>query len=199
MDRRNSGQSTVICKDACTVADKKSHPVRNSIIATLATAAILSFVTFVIPHGWHTIFSAVGSFFGWFVKTTAIPNWLLVILALSTLTLIVRTILILIANSGLTEHVPGWPTEMTIFGIHWRWKYSVNGRIHDLASFCPQCDFQIYARPASTFGRLVYPCEDCNWQSEPFDCSPSEVESRVTRKIQQHLRQELRQRYDNNG
>ncbi len=162
-------------------------------------ALVVSFVTFLIPSGWQAVFTAIGAFFGWFGKTTIIPNWLLVIFIASTMSLVFWTVLILWAKTRKSEELPKPPFEMTILGIHWRWKSGSDGGIYSLTPFCPKCDLQIHPPTNPAFiavSGAVYVCDNCDWQSERLGSSTNEVEDRATRIIQQKLRQATRERSD---
>lgn len=178
-----------------------THHLRNGMIATLVATAIISLITYVIPNGWKSVFLFIGSVLKWLLLITETPNWLLIIFAFIAFVLITG-LFFKIYLFRKTNNPPYRLTELTVFGILWRWQPSHDGSIHGLVSFCPKCDFQIYARSRnpSVLGyppRSVYHCEDCKRDVAEFNLSESEVENRVARKIQQYLRSKSRENNDN--
>jgi len=171
-----------------------THPVRTRTIASLAVIAIVSLIAYFIPGGWRWVFDRVRDVFIWLGSSSSVSTWLLILLCLFSLAFVV-TVAVLLLAARKSEDEIGF-TERVLFGIRWRWRYSQHG-IDDLAAFCPDCDLQVHARSrVSRYGRMdavLYHCDDCNRTLQEFDCRRAEVEDRVTRKIQQALREELRQ------
>lgn len=176
---------------------QNTHQIRNTIIGGLILAAFISLIVYLIPNGWKSIFSFIGFVFKWLFLITEMPNWALIIFALIVL-LLFTGLFLKIYLFRKPNNSPYRLTELAVFEILWRWHPSHDGNIHELVSFCPKCDFQIYTRPgiAGHPPRSVYHCEDCNRDVAEFNFSQSEVENRVKRKIQQYLRRKLRETND---
>jgi hypothetical protein len=143
---------------------------------------------------WPAIGALVAHAALWTQKRTPIPNWLLVLLSISAVVTIAAGSFILWTAIFPEEDDRGWRsyTEDEFFGIRWRWRYGHDGGVYDLHSFCPVCDYQVYAANASAFRavpRIAYRCEDCGGRTlAEFDGVPDELENRVIRSIQKKLR-----------
>ena len=175
------------------MADDK-HKIRNAVIASLTTAAVSSLVVYFIPNGWAWIVKegkrVIGAGVSWLGSSLAVPAWLVVILSLIAVVVIIAVAVVAVARVRKSDDSIESFTESDFFGVKWRWKNGHFG-IHDVASFCPQCDLQVYPVSASSYraiDRIVYRCDEGHWQSQEFDCPHAEVEDRVRRKIQQEIR-----------
>lgn len=87
----------------------------------------------------------------------------------------------------------GWRYYTTdeFFGIRWRWRYGNDGGVYGLVSFCPACDYQVYAADASAYivaPHISYRCEDCDRTLGEFEGTSEELENRVIRAIQKKIR-----------
>lgn len=167
-------------------------PVWSKVIAAavlIAAGAVGSY----FQGFWPTIGAAVTRVVLWIQESTLVPNWLLIILSICTVaTLIVGGVMlwaIIFPEAGGR----GWRAYTTdeFFSIRWRWHYGSDGGVYGLHSFCPACDYQVYAANASAFRavpRIIYRCEDCGWTLKEFEGTPEELENRVIRAIQKKLR-----------
>ncbi len=181
------------------MTEKNSTTIRNSIIVTLSTGAIHALVTYLIPGGWGSVFTVIKAVLMWLGSTSATYNWLLCILIPCSVMLLGWTVMALFANLRSSDNLSSLPKQMTFLGVVFRWTYLKNGHVNSFASFCPMCDFQIYPQPSSTYKALpggVYFCENCSWQSQPFDCTIPQIENQVLRKIDHCLREHERQQND---
>jgi hypothetical protein len=167
---------------------------RARVVAPLITAALISLVTTIIPGGWLWVFARCRVAWIWFVSAVTVPMWLLALLSLLSLALLGTIVVgIFFAIRRGESDILAKYREDTLFGIHWRWRYGQDG-IYNLHSFCPHCDMQVYPHPVDTHrpGDWVeYRCDDCGAKLQSFECGQSELQDRVTRKIQQKVRREM--------
>ncbi len=175
------------------MADK--HPVRDKVIAGLILAAILSFITFILPGGWGLVFHGLSVFWQWLWKDAAIPIISLIALIILALGFVVLVAFMIFSGLSKADHqIKTFQyTEGDFFGVHWRWRYG-HDSIDDLASFCPDCDLQIYPRPTRYSGLpelspVVYRCDECKRDVYESKYPHSQVEDLVRRKIQQKIRE----------
>lgn len=181
------------------MTEKKPNTIRNRVIAALCTSAIIALVNYLIPSGWGSVFTVIKAVLMWLGSTSATYNWLLCILIPCSVMLLGWMVMALFANLCPSDNLSSLPKQMTFIGVVFRWTYLKNGNVNGFASFCPKCDFQIYPRPSSTYKAIPgggYFCENCNWQSQPFDCTIPEMEDQVQRKIYHCLREHERQQND---
>lgn len=168
-------------------------PVWSKVIAS----AILSIAGVVAYYWQENILKALRFLYNWCVSTTLISNWILFILCASFLIVI---FIIIIAIWGLlsqkkdTSNFSNY-TEDTFFNLKWRWSY-YGGKITNLNTFCPNCDYQIYARDEGLMyypysDRIAFQCEECHFRSEIFNESRTSLDNRVIRKIQVNIRKKV--------
>jgi hypothetical protein len=169
------------------------------IIGGVAVTAILGISAVVFPGGW----AAAGSFIAdvavisweWTVAPAQVPTGLLVIMAICTAATVAVPAVLLYASRA-SKPGPVFPTSDEVLGIVWRWPAESYGSFQPLASFCPNCDYQMQPRcapPWVDYEETTYLCDHCKWKSKKFDISPKEVESRVRRELQRKARQEARE------
>jgi hypothetical protein len=140
-------------------------------------------------------------FLGWWpaiirgaVQQYALPNWLLILLALAALpTPILMGAALWYRVFPTPAQSPPWAvyTSDVLLGVRWRWRYGQGWALYDLTCFCPACDFQVYAATAGAFRAaplITFRCDSCGRHIADFDGSVEELESKVTRLIQQKLR-----------
>ncbi|HUW27893.1 MAG TPA: hypothetical protein VMV97_04725 [Sulfuriferula sp.] len=128
-----------------------------------------------------------------FTTSTAVPNWLLVLLGVAT----IPTLLLLAAGmwalfAKKTSSQPSWVayTSDMFFGLRWRWRYTA-GSIDGLNTFCPHCDYQVFPYEASAYqmvDRIGFKCDSCQRGLGEFDESILSLKSKVERFIQQKVR-----------
>jgi hypothetical protein len=165
-------------------------PVWSKVIA-VAGISILGAIWSYFQGLWPAIGAPIAYAMSWtFKQRTPIPNWLLILLYASG----VATVVIVAIRVWAVISPAGWRSyvEDEFFGVRWRWRYGHDGGVYDLHSFCPVCDYQVYAANASYFRtapRIEYRCENCGGRVlAGFDGVPEEVENRVIRHVQQKLR-----------
>jgi len=172
-----------------------NDPVWSSVVATAIVAVAVGIGSYflnwwpAIGHGLVTTWALLG-------ETTLVPRWLLLLLMLSSLPALLLVVVGLwYWFSGRNNKIPGrtWKSYTTddFFGLRWRWSYATGGHPLDLTSFCPHCDFQVYAENISSF-RIVdhidFRCESCGRRLGEFEESYGSLENKVIRFIQQKLR-----------
>ena len=169
---------------------KGERKIRNGIIISVSSAAIIGVAQVAVPGGWVAVFRATGSFFKatwkWVWQTTAIPNWLLILFSLSALVAVaVVAVLVLVAIKA--KEAPDY-TEDTFEGLRWRWRWGQSG-LYGLNAFCPHCDYQVFGTSLGwSENHVSFRCEECSRDLSAFNCSSDALESRITRKIQQKVR-----------
>ena len=176
-----------------------SHPVRDKVIGGLILAAIISLTIYFLPGGWGAVFHGVYFVFHWLwlwiVGDISVARWILGILIIMAVGFVAAIGFFIFESSGGVDHQIKTLkyTEGDFFGIHWRWRYGHDG-IQGLASFCPDCDLQVYPRPRGYTvlperAPVVYRCDDCQRNLYESDYTHLQVEDLVTRKIQQKIRE----------
>ena len=163
-------------------------PVWSKVIASVILALGMT-VTGYFLNWWPTIGGFVSS-------STLTPNWLLFLLVLLCLpTLIIIGALAWQNVFPSTPHSPSWKNYTTdiFFNLRWRWTYGTNGQIYDTHSFCPYCDFQVYAKDVSSYAvieHIAFHCDSCGCNLGEFQESIYSLESKIKRFVQQKLRNE---------
>jgi hypothetical protein len=166
-------------------------PVWSKVIAA-GIIAIIAAVSSYLLGWWAGIISQLRMLWYFIKSSTPLPNWLIAILIIGTITALVILAIVLKAiifkiNTSTTYK------EDKFFDIRWRWDCDSFGGIHNLSSFCPICDYQIYPRNISGYAIVdhnVYICEECQKTIHDFDSglNVSAIEDRVIRIIQKNMR-----------
>ena len=142
------------------MADKRTHPVRNGIIATVVGGLVLSAIPplrgFVLEAlSW----GSVGITWIWetVVSHYSMPGWAFLIIGLLSFIGLVQICRVLAPK---TMGVPGYRSyvEDKLDGAVWRWSWSGN-RISNLWCFCPTCDAQLV--PGAGDDETHFICERC--------------------------------------
>lgn len=178
------------------------QPLREAlpkIISGVAVTAIVGISAALFPGGWATVGKcvvdvAVASWL-WIAAPAEVPTGILIAMGLCTTAAAVVSALRFYASRS-AKPGPVLPASDEVLGIIWRWSPSTYGRFEGMASFCPKCDYQVYARDAAPYAYVhetSYSCENCNWRSQVFDVAPEELEDRVRRDLQRKARQLLRE------
>ena len=147
------------------MADKYLHPVRNGIIAIIATVVgglILSalpqmrgFVADAISWAWAGvtwIWTALISYY-------SMPGWAFLIIGLLALVGLV-SVFVGIYVVLRPENEPEYKnyTEDILYGAKWRWSWT-GGKISNLLCFCPGCDAQLVY--SESYSETAFICERC--------------------------------------
>jgi hypothetical protein len=177
------------------MADDK-HKIRNTVIASLTTAALTALVQYLVPGGWATVFrkvrSVIGGIFEWLGSSQSVPTWLLCLLVLLSVILVTTVWLkIRAANRGPSRDDY---TEDEFDGLVWRWHYGFSGSIENPWCFCPSCDSILVYREDSGdvyVGRkptVHFTCERCGVHRGTLDGDRAYIVARIQRLIDRKLR-----------
>ncbi|OIR10426.1 hypothetical protein GALL_77380 [mine drainage metagenome] len=172
-------------------------PVWSKVIAgsILAGATVVSAY---VLNWWPIIGSRMsGAFafaFTFIFASTSIPNWLIAILLIPLVIGLLVIRLMVLNKLRPRKSIPDWHTYVrdAFFGIQWTWRYDETGKVIDLYSFCPSCDFQIYPRPNHNilrdFTHIHFGCENCGHKFGNFQENIAQFENKVIRHIQRNIR-----------
>ena len=180
-----------------------NDPVWSRVIAGVILAVGASTGAYFL-NWWPIIGGFTKRGYNFIFVTTNVPNWLLGILGIVCL----PTIFIVLAlaweqiSPKKQNTESGWRSYKSdiYFGLRWRWKYFQDGSIHDVFTFCPYCDFQVFPYNTSSYriiDRIGYHCDSCGRDLGQLDESQDSLEDKVIRLIQQKLRNESWPRTDN--
>jgi len=101
------------------MADDK-HKIRNAVIASLTTAAVISLVVYFIPNGWPWIVKegkrVIGAGVSWLGSSLAVPAWLVVILSLIAVVVIIAVAVVAVAIVRKSDDRIESFTESDFFG-----------------------------------------------------------------------------------
>jgi hypothetical protein len=177
------------------MADEK-HKIRNTVVASLTTAAITALVQYLVPGGWATVFAKVASIasgaIAWLGAPIVLSRWLFILLALLALILalvICIRIRAAIRNPDRSDYV-----EDEFEGLVWRWRYAFTGAIVELWCFCPECDsVLVYSEEGGSFVEERKPmvhlkCERCQTRRASLEGNREFVLARIQRLIDRKLR-----------
>ena len=126
--------------------------------------------------------------------STALPNWAIGFLGLlAAPTVVVVVVLTWRRIFPASSNIIDWKNYRTdnFFGLRWRWNYFDGGQIYEIHTFCPHCDFQVYAEDASAYraiDRIAFRCDSCGQRLGEFDEPYQTLEHKVKRFIQQKIR-----------
>ena len=143
---------------------------------------------------WPTIGRFTKDAYNFSLSPTSLSNWIIGVLGL----LAAPTIIVLLAMIWQTifpssaTTATDWRNYTTdkFSGLRWRWRYRENGQIYSVYTFCPHCDFQVYAKDISTYravDRIEFSCDSCGKRLGEFAESSASLESKVERFIQQKI------------
>jgi hypothetical protein len=161
-------------------------PVWSKVISAAIIAAVAA--AYAYYKGWlpavlHRIVS------GWIyvISPIAIPRWLLVALVLLGLYAVLITVKALLPQKPAGPNWTSYTTD-SFDGLRWRWRY-YGHEIHNLYSFCPHCDFQVYPDDTSSYAaRIGFRCESCGRNLGTVRGPYGAFQDKITRLIQQKLR-----------
>ena len=167
-------------------------PVWSKVIA----GAILGLGALILSYvfdWWPWIFSTAYRAVAFISSESAIPHWALLVGGLLALFGLICVGILMWARFFETDARTSWKsyTSDIFFGLKWRWKYTTDGSIWEVVSFCPQCDYQVLPQRSSAYNVIIaidYHCESCGRDLAEFTDSYEVLESRVVRSAQQKLR-----------
>jgi len=170
-----------------------TDPVWSKVIAGVILAVGAAVGTYLLDW-WPSIGNGLKKGYEFAGLSTAVRNWLLGVLILLALpAVLLAGVAIWMRVFPSQDGGSDWRfyTSDTFFGLRWRWRYLSDGGIHDVCTFCPRCDYQVYAANVSPYqvvDRIGFRCDSCGGQLAEFDESVRSLEDKVTRFIQQKLR-----------
>lgn len=166
-------------------------PVWSKVIA----AGILMLIALISTYflgAWPSIKAFLSQAWSFALSGTSVPNWLLGIMILPFFLL--GYVFLIVLKERLANDESGVSfqnyTRDNLFGLLWVWRYS-GGRINNLHSLCPHCQYQIIPKNDSSFAavpRYDYACDDCGYSAGSIGGNPSELHQKVELKIQKALR-----------
>jgi hypothetical protein len=168
-----------------------SHPIRNSVIATLIATSIIWVVSTVIPIGpilgaWVVEPISVAARVAWqgLIYRVPTPAWVLGLLLLISVFACSRFLMGLRGNQQ-----PQWMTYLSdhFYGTRWRWQFTESGNsIVRLTPYCPVDDTQLVG--VTGYLSVHLKCETCSQEWGPFSGSGVNLEDAVKRQIDRKLR-----------
>ena len=141
----------------------------------------------------------VSASWAYLFSTSLVTHWVLGLLALFTILFFILLIsLSTTLTSGSKKNAyenmiritPEWYDYSmdSFFGLKWRWTY--DGPQIVLNAFCPSCDYQVFPDDPSEFsyGHIAFNCASCNRIIARIDDTWDGLKSKITRFIQQRIR-----------
>jgi hypothetical protein len=160
-----------------------ADPVWSKVISSL----ILAIPAGALIRWWSHCVTTVVAGWEFLIETTLVANWLLITLALGTLGFIIIVIIAFTENRSTPSL--SWTAYVldTFDDIRWRWRYGVDGAIHDVCPFCPRCDMQInpHMLPYLNEYRTIFRCDSCGFERQ-IDGGLHEIEHLIKRYIQKN-------------
>lgn len=168
-------------------------PVWSKVIAGIILAIGAAIGAYFLDW-WTAIDAFASSSYQFALSATSVPNWILMLMALLSL----PTVALICAFAWQTafpqkeDHL-SWRNYTTdiYFNLRWRWKYFDDGGIYDPHTFCPHCDFQVFAQDVSSFRvieHIAFHCDSCGRHLGEFQESFAALENKTKRFIQQKIR-----------
>lgn len=176
-----------------TLKDLWHDPVWSKVIAGIILAAGSVVGTYFL-NWWPAIGEALAYIYQCLMARSSLPNWGLLILGLTSIpSLLLFGIMSWQLICPQKSQSISWRSYMSdlYFNLRWRWKYFDDGQIYDVHTFCPHCDFQVYAQDRSSFhaiDHIEFHCESCNRNLAEFEESFKSIENKTKRFIQQKIR-----------
>lgn len=167
-------------------------PVWSKVIATGIVAAAGGLGAYLLGY-WPVVSRTFSVGWHFLLSLSHISNWVIALLVLCAApSVIFLTALAWHVVRGEGSSIPNWTSYKTdtFLGLRWRWDYS-GGSIIRLNSFCPVCDYQVFARHASIYDfaeRISFSCDSCHRNLADFAGSQTHLESKIERFIQQKIR-----------
>ena len=168
-------------------------PVGSKVISGVILAAAALIAKYSLDR-WPVIGIYISQGFAFVGKVSQIPNWLTgLLVVLSIPTVLFGLLMIWQIFFPNTTAPPNWQTYTSdiFFGLRWRWRYFA-GRVSEMNTFCPQCDFQVFPENASSYDeidRILFRCDSCHRDIRTFEETYNSLENKATRFAQQKLRQ----------
>jgi hypothetical protein len=162
-----------------------NDPVWSKVISGVILAIGATGITYFL-NWWPTIGNFFACSYAYIHASTTVPRWFILLVGLLALpTAIFLPALLWRTLFPLQASWKSYRSDL-FFGIRWRWNYFGSGEIYDVHTFCPRCDFQLYAK--DSYRSIVFFCESCDQHLGAFDETYDSLENKTKRFIQQKLR-----------
>jgi hypothetical protein len=180
-----------------------SHPVRTSIISTVAGTVVVAGLAEVWPpikSGLVWCWTLLKSFYNLFTSEYSTPGWILAILFTLSIISVARLMATLLRKNVAEKseekaQYQSYNTDI-FYGAKWRWRWNAQ-EIENLWCFCPSCDSELVYDDSScrdvlrvTTPRTDFYCEHCghNLVTSIKGGNKSYAESAIQREIRRKLR-----------
>lgn len=168
-------------------------PVWSTVIATGLLFFLTATGTYFL-NWWPSIQSFFKTIWQFFVASTSVPNWLLLILCICAVMVTIALGAICWAATRPSTESKSWRQYTTdnFFNLKWHWSLGRDGDIYNLFPCCEGCEYQV--TPTETYHgfdserHTAFECDACNRDRVLIKGSQYEIESKVQRFIQQKLR-----------
>ncbi len=163
-----------------------------SVVISAGILALIASVSAYFSGAWPSIKSALTHAWLFITSNSSVPNWLIGIMLVPCLLfgyVLLAGVKEWVISSGSEASFKNY-TKDDFFGLRWMWRYS-NGRIDNVHSLCPRCQYQIIPKGASCYGaapRYDYTCDDCGYSIGTIEGYPEDLTRKVELKIQKALR-----------
>lgn len=126
----------------------------SRVIAGVITASVIGAASF-IPGALQLLNKSAAIILAHLTSITGLPNWgLYLLIAMSIPTCIQLKSFVIMPKGKLYK-------SDEFFGCIWKWEYS-RGQLHNIVSFCPECDTMLVCIKHRGFGSITLTCENCN-------------------------------------
>jgi hypothetical protein len=165
-----------------------NDPVGSKVIATGVCALLAAAGAW----WWHDVVNATIALWNYVTADIVVPRWVAGVVSLWALLTTGLLVALRIEAVAEAKSPNDWRSYRTdeFFGLRWRWKLFDNGRPYDICVFCPACDYQLnpeHDNPYYAVDAIRFQCH-CGHAPWRYQESWDSLESRVTRTIQQRLR-----------
>lgn len=168
------------------MAGDNQHRIRNGIIITVVSAAILYGATF-IPGLYRWFVNLLLWSGRFFAEPVTIGRWLFTFACLLAAVTVIRFVRPLFRRGKRERGVSDYRTDR-FFGLVWRWTYGFGGQPQGIWCFCPDCDTQLVYTQDRFPDRIWLTCEYCNRRLYEADGTRDYVVSQVYRQIDRKIR-----------
>lgn len=170
-----------------------SDPVWSKVIASTIIAVAVVAGSYLL-NWWPAIGGALAGVWRFFRASSMVPNWVLLLGGLMSIpSVLIAGALLKHWWSGGEPNALSWKSYVSdiYFNLKWRWRYLDDGFIVDVHTFCPHCDFQVYAEDVSSYrvvDHIAFKCDSCGRALGEFHESYLSLENKTKRFIQQKIR-----------
>ena len=171
------------------------HPILSGLIVA-AVGAVAGSIWATVKGVWPAVLSAIWSWITaawlWLGSTTALWNWLLILLTVVSLGAMGVFVVAVWQNRNSPTQLTQQDYRSDSFeGLRWFWTYDYFGNVSGIYACCPDCLLQLEPKyDARRYGsdHIRYACEHCKVTKAAFDEHHNKLESRIERFIHKKLR-----------